>query len=144
MLIAICFSCAHSERATNICIYFHKMQDICSKNIRTAIHYIYMILFQSTKGPHSPFLSYQSHHVKELVFSRLLAGPGKGPFLYINGYSRSWMQRTSKDSRSLPLLRNLPVLSPPIIKWDPPWPLVPLNASPHHMYILPLILVRPY
>ena len=53
------------------------MQDICSKNIRTAIHYIYMILFQSTKGPHSPFLSYQSHHVKELVFPRLLAGPGK-------------------------------------------------------------------
>ena len=38
-----------------------------------------MILFQSTKGPHSPFLSYQSHHVKELVFPRLLAGPGKEP-----------------------------------------------------------------
>ena len=106
--------------------------------------YIIYNPFSVYKRASLPFLSYQSHHVKELVFPRLLAGPGKGPFLYINGYSRSWMQRTSKDSRSLPLLRNLPVLSPPIIKWDPPWPLVPLNASPHHMYILPLILVRPY
>lgn len=39
--------------------------------------YIIYNPFSVYKRASLPFLSYQSHHVKELVFPRLLAGPGK-------------------------------------------------------------------
>ena len=103
--------------------------------------YIIYDPFSVYKRASLPFLSYQSHHVKELVFPRLLAGPGKGPFSTV-GYSSSWMQRTSKDSRGLPP-ENRHIADEFVKMYSPLLELLPSNAPPPQKCIAVLIPTIP-